>query len=358
MKAIRILIAASGSGGHLLPALLIAKELMSSEEVEIRFLGSGRPLEAKLLSQSGIRRYEVPISGLVGRGARGIFQFGITAPIAFYRVWRIFSEFKPQVVVGVGGYASFLPVFVGFLRGIPTWIHEAEVTPGLTNRTLAPLVSRVSVGFENCRLTGQKVLFSGHPIKDEICSVKARTREQGPPKNLLILGGSQGASAVDKAFLELLEFLSSKHIKILHQCRPECVAMLEQAYRSKQIDAQVTSFIDSIADAYNWSDIVVSRAGAASVNELAIVNRPAILIPLPGSQGGHQTVNALYLSNAGKGEIVEQNLALAQNLQSKLEILLDPNRYFEILERECLDRPRTASTRIADGILQLAGVKN
>lgn len=359
-RSIKVLIAASGSGGHLFPALLIARALKrkvgerygASVNVQIEFVGTGRPLEAKLVDGAGYKRHVIELEGVQGRGVSGLIGLFSCYPQALRAVWKLFSDLKPDVVIGVGGYASVLPVLVARLRGVPSWIHEAEVNPGLANWTLSFIASRVSVGFDKSTIWWRKVLHLGHPVREELAYVLKR--EVGvPPKRILALGGSQGAAAIDDALAELSPFLKERGVHITHQTRPENVEHVRSVYVQNGVQSEVLPFIDDMIGAYSKSDIIISRAGAASVTEIAIVNRPAIFVPLPSSQGGHQVVNARYLVDKGKALLVVQGEGFSSRLKEGLEKLLNPEFYNEMLGRPFSGRSVSAASDIASGCLNM-----
>ncbi len=357
---IRILVAASGSGGHLFPALLIIRAIKRNFDekssgrgvLRIEFVGTGRALEEKLIDGAGYKRHVVELKGLVGRGVTGVLEFITSYPKAFVSVWRLISAYRPDVVIGVGGYASFLPVFVARLRGIPTWIHEAEVNPGLTNLILSFLSTRVSVGFDRSSIWWRKVLHLGHPVREELAYVTP-IKADIQPMNVLLLGGSQGAAALDQAMIELSPFLKEQEIRLVHQTRPENLEKVRNAYVAGGVSAEVISFIDDMVAAYSKADIIISRAGAASVTEIGIVNRPAIFVPLPSSQGGHQLVNARYLVDRGKALLVVEGEGFPQRLKDALSKLLNRQIFKEIVERPFDRRSVSAASDIAKGCLKL-----
>lgn len=352
---LKILIAASGSGGHIFPALFIAEEFKTrSNSIQIEFVGTGRPLEKQLIDTRGFTRHEIELKGISGRGVKGIVDFFLKLPSAFFATWDLLSQVKPDLVIGVGGYASFFPVTVAKLRGIPTWIHEAEVVPGLTNRILAYYATKVSVAFEDAQLKGRKVQFTGHPLRAEIAQIKPKLGVE-QPQNLLILGGSQGSKALDEILKQLSAFISVNGFSVWHQTRPENVTEMKENYYREGVEARVDSFIDNMLEAYNWSDLIIARSGAGSVAEVSIANRPAIFVPLPSSQANHQVVNANYLAKAGKAFLVEEGESFRSRLEAKLNWFLQNDNYKKMLEAPARSIPTDAAKRIVDGCMELLG---
>ena len=352
---LRILIAASGSGGHLLPAVFIARAFQrqaAGRNLEILFVGSGRPLEETIVGGAGFRREVVTMTGVKGVGLAGVLRALLRFPAALLQTWRIFRRFRPSLVVGVGGYASVLPVLVAWLGHTPTWIHEAEIAPGAANRCLALVATRISTAFESCLLQGSKVRYTGHPVRAEIAAVPARLAGL-PPRHLLVLGGSQGATALDDALLGLASTLTSRGLEIWHQCRSDSVDRVRAGYAAAGVSARVDGFIQDMAGAYGWADIIVSRAGAGAVMEIGAVNRPAIFVPFPAAQGTHQRHNAETLAARGKALIVEQGEGFSQRLLAAVQQLCDQATYDTMMRREPVRRSLTAADEIARGGIAL-----
>ncbi len=349
-----ILIAASGTGGHLLPAVQIAKSLKAQDPgVIVEFIGSGRPLETKLVDGAGFKRHVLFAVGVKGLGPLGFLRFILTFPRTFIQVWRLLSMTRPVAVVGVGGYVSVLPVILASLRGVPTWIHEAELKPGMANGLLCWFARRISVAFEAAQIPCKgKVLYTGHPIRQDLREVHQHARSV-PPKHLLVLGGSQGAAALDRSVPELCSLLGPAGIEVRHQCRPENVDQVTSAYRRGGLPASVVPFIEDMREAYLWADLVICRAGAGTVMEIEAVNLPAIFVPFPFAQGNHQLANAQTLEAKGKALVVEEGPDFGNRLTETVVKLLDPAFYRRVLEGKADTRSFDAARQIASGILGL-----
>lgn len=352
----RIFIAASGSGGHLFPAVYIAEELsalLSSHSPTIEFIGSGSRLEPTIIDARGYVRHVIPVGKIAGVSwvTRAKTLLGLVR--ASIETWGLIRRWKPHLVVGVGGYASFLPVTIARICGIPTWIHEAERMPGIANRILAWYSSGASVALPNSKLAGRYIVFTGHPVRPELATITPRTEQQGPPRRVLVLGGSQGSRAVDIALATLAPFFAKHKVELWHQARPENVDEVGAKYRAAGIEHRVVSFIEDMKSAYSWADIVVSRAGAGSVNELGIANRPTILIPLATKSGSHQRDNAILLVNAGKAVIVDEGPNLLPDLQRALERYLAPEEYYRVLAYPAENRSLQSAKRIAEECVKI-----
>ena len=356
-KPLRVLVAASGTGGHLIPALHIVRALQAqSPGAVVEFIGAGRPLEEKLIVGNGFRRHIVSSAGVKRRGPLGLIQFVAKLPVGMMQCAALFRRFRPDVVVGVGGYVSVLPVVVARLMGIPTWIHEAELHPGLANKVLGYFADRASTAFEETRVQGRaQTVCTGHPVRPELKAVRRDVVREGAPNRLLVLGGSQGARGLDEAVTTFADTLNARDVEVVHQCRPENVDLVLNCYRAAKVRASVVSFIDDMAGAYEWSDVIISRAGASSVAEISCVNRPAILVPYPFQQGTHQTDNAHALARLHKAVVVEENQPdFGRRLAEALEKVLTPETYRAMRDAPAEPRGLGAADAIARGILAIA----
>ncbi|MCB0321736.1 MAG: UDP-N-acetylglucosamine--N-acetylmuramyl-(pentapeptide) pyrophosphoryl-undecaprenol N-acetylglucosamine transferase, partial [Bdellovibrionales bacterium] len=349
-----ILIAASGSGGHLMPARLIGEALVSMG-ITVSFVGSGRPLEEEIFRSLSIPMYSVKISGLNNLGILGALKFAFQLPGAILSTVRILRKTQAQAVIGVGGYASVLPVLLGWLRGLPTWIHEAELAPGNANRFLSRFATVVSLAFPETKgYPVSKARFTGHPLRPDVAQVQpSQSPSGGCPKNILVLGGSQGARALDEAMVKIASELKPRGIVIRHQCRPESATLLREEYEAIGIQAEVVPFIHELGEAYAWADLVVARAGAGTILEIGVVNRPAILVPFPFAQGLHQHRNAETLEKIGKAKIVEEGDGFVERLHESIFQLLVTKNYFAMKNAPQAIRPMNAAQVIAEGVLHL-----
>jgi UDP-N-acetylglucosamine--N-acetylmuramyl-(pentapeptide) pyrophosphoryl-undecaprenol N-acetylglucosamine transferase len=351
----RILIAASGTGGHLMPALYIAQAIQKkSPQADIEFLGSGRPLEETVLGKAGFKRSVVDIVGLKKRGLSGALQFLTKLPAAVFKTKSILARHRPHVVIGVGGYVTFLPVVLGWLSGVPAWIHEAERKPGMANLVLSYFAKKISVAFEDSSIPNRhKTLVTGQPVRPELIALGAEPHEISIRPRLLVMGGSQGARAIDEALGAMADWLKERGIEVWHQCRPENEVPVREAYAKAGVSAQVASFIENVEPAYRWCDIVLARSGAGTVMEIGVVNRPAILVPYPHAQANHQLTNAKTLSSKGKAIVIEEGQDFSQRLQKALSELLNPERYQAMRGLPLVGRKVSAAEAIAEGVLAL-----
>lgn len=356
IKSVNILISATGTGGHIFPALYIGRALRKKIldmglTPSIHFVGTGRPLEGKLITDFPL--ISIKSMGVKGRGVKGIIDFISTLPRAVLQNFKLHKKLKPVLVIGVGGYGSVLPILVAFFCGTKSWVHEAEVNPGLANWFLSFFSTKFSAGFNRCNIWRKDVEYLGYPVRADLARINERSPERGEPRKILIIGGSQGASAIDDVLIKLSPWLASFGVQLKHQCRGERLERVKDAYKVAGLKHEVFEFIEDMPAAYDWSDIIISRAGAGSVMEISVSNRPAILIPLPNSQGGHQDINAAFLVDSGKAIVVNQGEDFFINLKEALNQLLDFNRYELMRKSPVQSRPLDAADNIAARALDL-----
>lgn len=336
-----------------MPAKLIADALQETG-FSVQFLGSGRRLEEEIFGPAGYEIHTVQLGGLNKVGVFGTLKFLLQFPSALCGVFSLLSKIRPAAIVGVGGYASVLPVVVGALRGYPTWIHEAELSPGNANRFLAHFAKKISVAFEETtEFPSAKKVYTGHPIRPDVAALAGSGPQHCPPRNILVLGGSQGAKAIDDAFFELAPRLQERGFHLFHQCRPESREKLVARYQEVELEAIVESFVHELGEAYKWSDLIVCRAGAGTVMEIGVVNRPTILVPFPHAQGKHQHRNAETLTNKGKALMVEEGENFSERLWDQISKLSREGEFSKMRSLPPVFRPTDAAFRIAEGVRAL-----
>lgn len=307
----RLLVAGGGTGGHLFPALAVTRELTRRHpDARILFVTGERRMETRILEHTGHGLVSIHAQALKGRGWKGGLMTLAGLPRGLFQARRIIRAFSPGVVLGVGGYSSGPVCVAAKTLGVPLAIHEQNSIPGLTNRLLSRFADRVFISFEEsrekfpCRIS----VFTGSPVREEILSLSAGVRPSGEPLSLLVLGGSQGARDVNTAVAHAMLVLKhrGKVIRVVHQTGEHDYQRVLRIYTEKGLRGVVTPFIDDMAEAYGEADLVVSRAGASTVAELAAMGKPSILIPYPYAADDHQTANAGVLSDAGGALLLPQ----------------------------------------------------
>lgn len=355
----RLVVTTGGTGGHIFPALAVAAEVLRrNPEAKVLFLGGAGP-EGDLARRAGLDFQALPASGVLGMGLKALLgSVWVVRGVAL--AMRALRQFSPQVVIGFGGYAGFCPVLAAALLGIPCAVHEQNSVPGVTNRILARFVRRVFVSFQD-RLglfPAAKVLRTGNPVRAEIAQAQ---KISGPGRNLLILGGSQGAKAVNDAVIAALPRLLAGRVNILHQAGRADEERVKAAYALAGADpACVRGFMDDMAGAYAWADLALCRAGASTIFELAATGTPAILVPFPFAAHNHQHVNARDLADLGAAQLAEQASLTPEVLAGHVLTLLGDAARLEAMGRAARSFAMPdAAGRIADALTDLcrAGAK-
>jgi UDP-N-acetylglucosamine--N-acetylmuramyl-(pentapeptide) pyrophosphoryl-undecaprenol N-acetylglucosamine transferase len=339
-RPLRVLIAGGGTGGHLYPGIALAEEIMATPGAEVLFVGTARGLESKLVPAAGFALELMEVSGLKRTGIRGLLRGLARLPRAFARSREVLRRFRPDLVVGVGGYASGPLVFVAALTGYPTAIQEQNSRPGFTNRVLGRLVRRVFIAFSDARrsFSKRKLRFFGNPVRKRFLERVAASRADGPAEpTLLILGGSQGSHAVNELASSMVQVLKARGIlpRVVHQTGSGEIDRMLLYYDALGLSDRVEAraFIDDMPTALANASLVVARAGALTLAELAIMSRPAALIPLPTATDDHQTLNALEFQRAGAAVVVPEYGTTASQLANVVQTLLgDPTRLAKMSE--------------------------
>jgi UDP-N-acetylglucosamine--N-acetylmuramyl-(pentapeptide) pyrophosphoryl-undecaprenol N-acetylglucosamine transferase len=352
-----VLIAGGGTGGHLYPGIAVA-EAIAAAGGEVTFVGTERGLETKLVPKAGFPLELVKVSGLKRMGMAGLVRGLGRLPRAFFESRRILRRHRPDVVLGVGGYASGPLVLAAALSGYPTAVQEQNSVAGFTNRILGRFARRVFIAFDEAApaFARRKVRFTGNPVRRALIERAAAFagRDAESAQSILILGGSQGSHAVNEFAAGMVRVLDARGRlpPIVHQTGPDEHERMQVHYAAfgYQDRVQVRSFIDDMPAALADAKLVVARAGALTLAELAIMRRPAILIPLPTAADDHQTINAFAFQQAGAALVLAQHDASATRLGDLVdEILQDTARHAAMAEAMgSLARPRATDDVVAE----------
>jgi len=330
----RLLLAGGGTGGHLFPAVALAQLLLKQDSgAKVLFVGTERGLEQRLLPKLELPLETVDMVGVVGRGWRGRFELLPKLLKSLGQARKIVKSFRPDMVVGVGGYASVPVLLAARLAGIPYVIHEQNALPGLSNRLLGKGARRIFLSFPDSGqgFSPDRVMVTGNPLRQGLEQVGEKLPEPG---TLLIFGGSRGARAINQAVMAMLPLFKEwpERPAILHQTGEEDLAEVRRAYREAGLDEdQVVPFIDDMAAAYNSASLVVCRAGATTLAELAVTGRPAVLIPFPFAAADHQTANARAVEKAGAAEVLVQSDLTPESLAMKIQILFGDREHLRVM---------------------------
>lgn len=324
----RLLIAGGGTGGHLFPGVAIAEELRARDPAAaIRFVGTARGIEARVLPELGWELTTIEVSGLKTVGWIGALRGLLRLPRALWQARRTIRGFVPTAVIGVGGYASGPVVLMAWLSGIPTAICEQNSIPGLTNRILGRVVRAVFLSFAESQrfFAAKKVIMSGNPVRRQLVATLqvAGASAASQPPCVLVCGGSLGAVAVNQLAADALIQLSKRRpLRIVHQTGATGFDDTVARYRAADVAAECSAFIKDMASVYRQADVIISRAGATTVAELAIAGKPAIFIPYPFAADNHQEINANEMAAAGAALMFKQSQLTAEALLAAIEPLL------------------------------------
>lgn len=320
----RLLLAGGGTGGHLFPAVALAQLLIEQDDNSaVLFVGTKRGLEQRLLPKLGLPLATVDMVGVVGRGWQGKFEMVPKLFKSLGQSKKILAKFKPDLVIGVGGYASVPVLLAAKMAGIPYLIHEQNVVPGLSNKLLGKWAQSVCLTYADKYENFQKAktVVTGNPLRRGLDAAETALPDPG---KLLIFGGSRGARAINETVVKMLPILADWKDKpeIIHQTGDAEFQQVQQAYVDAGFDPQqVVPFINDMVSAYSAASLVVCRAGATSLAELTACGKAAILIPFPFAAADHQTANAKVLADSGAAIMLPQDQLTAEQLADVIKEL-------------------------------------
>ncbi|WP_299976374.1 undecaprenyldiphospho-muramoylpentapeptide beta-N-acetylglucosaminyltransferase [uncultured Pseudoteredinibacter sp.] len=347
------LLMAGGTGGHVIPALTVAKELQQ-RGAEIQWLGTRKGIEAKLVPAAGIELHYLDVEGVRGKGIASLLKAPFLINKAIAQAAKVIRRVQPNAVLGMGGFASGPGGIAARLAGVPLVIHEQNAVAGTTNCLLAKLAATRKLQAFPGALKGAEQ--TGNPIREEVSElwnddkrIEARLASGASPR-LLVLGGSLGAMAINEMMPAALKLLSAEQRpQVWHQCGERHLTSCRESYQLANVDARVDAFIEDMAAAYSWADFIVCRAGALTVSEIAAVGVAAVFVPFPHAIDDHQTKNAQWLLDAGAAKVIQQSELDADKLASLLEELLsDPEVLVEMAAKGRALASPNATERVAD----------
>jgi len=304
----RLLIAGGGTGGHLFPAVAVARAVKNEDRAaEVLFVGTRHGIEAKILPESEFPFRFISARGLRKTGLLNTVTAAAEIPLGMLQSFSIIGEFHPTVVLGVGGYASGPTLAAAVILRIPTAIQEQNSVMGTTNRILARFVDRVFTSWETTEPSPPpgKTTFAGNPVRGDLFSAPIAAKEVDK-FHLLVFGGSGGARSINQAMTQNLELLQpmASQVSIIHQTGAAAVEAVRQAYLAAGIEADVREFIYDMGTVYEWADLVVSRSGASTLAEITALGKPAVVVPYPYAIGDHQARNARVLESCGAVRVI------------------------------------------------------
>ncbi len=353
----RAILAGGGTGGHVIPALAIANQLKHSYNAEVLFIGTARGIENRLVPAAGYPLQLVRVGALKNVSLATRLKTAFDLPRAVWDAGGMLSEFAPDVVIGVGGYASGPAMLSAIVRHIPTLAFEPNVIPGFANRLVAKFVSGAAVHFEETAKYFRHAQVTGVPVRQAFFEIPPT---RGGTPTVLVFGGSQGAHAINQAMIRCLPVLQREApgIRIIHQTGERDYNDALAAYQSLGEAAEVFKFIDDMPSAFARADLVVCRSGASTVAEIAAAGKPAVFVPFPRAADDHQRVNAEALARHGAAVVVEESKLEGVWLAETIAALLqDPHRLHKMSDAARELAHPNAARDIARMAARVAGIE-
>ncbi len=330
----RVLIMAGGTGGHILPALAIAQALQAAG-ADIHWLGTPRGLETQIITPTGIPLHYIQMQGIRGKGVLDLLAAPWRMLHATLQAHRIIRQLNAALVMGFGGFVSAPGGLAAWLARKPLVLHEQNAIAGMTNRCLSRLATRVFQAFPHTFPASLHAVTCGNPVRADILALptpELRFKHREGPLRILVLGGSQGAASLNQLLPDVIaRFPAEQRPHVWHSTGKQAVEKTQEHYRQLGVDARVVAFIDTMPEAYAWADVVICRAGASTIAELAAAGVGSILVPFPQAVDDHQTKNARYLVSSNAALLIQQNSLNAAKLYGILtELITDRARLLEM----------------------------
>ena len=356
----KVLIAAGGTGGHIYPGVAVATEIMRRNAAsEVLFVGTTRGLETKIVPENGFQLSLIDSIGLKNVGLAGQLKGLAILPKSFLEARKLLKEFKPDVVVGAGGYVSGPVVLMASFMRIPTLVMDSNALPGFTNRRLARFIDKAALTFDEALpFFGNKGVVTGNPVRSEFFDIEPKPRE--PDMHVLIFGGSQGARAINNAMADALFHLEKAkgRLRITHQTGEADFAKIRELYdRSEFKDSDVRPFISDMYVEFGKADLVICRAGATTCAELAAAGKASIMIPLPSAADDHQRKNAEAFVNAGAAKMLIQADLGGERLAKEILELADSPETLDGMEQAARKLGRRDAANATVDLIQGLGGK-
>ena len=360
-RPFRLLITGGGTGGHLFPAIAAAEELRQQQpQSEVLFIGTRRKMDSAGLSSAGFASTSIHSYGLKGKSPLELCKALAILPLSCLQAANHLRRFKPDVVLGVGGYVTGPVMVAAKVLGIPTIIHEQNSIPGLANRQLGRLVDQVCVSLPGSQryFPAAKTQLTGNPVRKNLLALVAQPKVSGSPTTLLVLGGSQGAQAINRLIAEAFCQTAKDELaplRLIHQTGVADEVKIRDMYQAAGVPARVAAFIDDMAGVYAAADFLVSRAGATTLTELAVLGKPAIVIPYPHAADNHQQENGRYYQEGGGViQFIEKGLTSVDLAQAITSLAANPARRQAMANALRLMAKPDAAKRIIDVCLRAA----
>jgi UDP-N-acetylglucosamine--N-acetylmuramyl-(pentapeptide) pyrophosphoryl-undecaprenol N-acetylglucosamine transferase len=348
----RVIFAAGGTGGHIYPAIAVAKEILQRDSTSIiKFVGTNRGLETKLVPNNGFELLTIDSAGLKNVGLVGQLKGLLLLPKSFLQARKLLKEFKPDVVVGAGGYVTGPVLLMASLAKIPTLVMDSNALPGFTNRQLARFVDKAALTFEeSLKYFPNKGVVTGNPVRKEFFEVQPKQRET--KVNLLIFGGSQGARAINLAMVDALKHLPIDKLNIVHQTGEHDFEKIEQGYKDANVSADVRKYITDMVAEFARADLVICRAGATTCAELSAAGKVGIMIPLPTAADDHQRKNAEALVNANAAKMILQADLTGESLAKEINDLINSPETITAMERNAKSLAKEDAAKVTVDLIE------
>lgn len=358
----RVMIAAGGTGGHIYPGIAVAKEIMQRDPESIaRFVGTAKGLEKRLVPEAGFELSLIKSSGLKNVGLAGKIRGALILPKSFFEAWKLIKDFRPDVVIGAGGYVSGPVVLMGYLMGVPAMVMESNALPGFTNRQLARFVDKAALTFPEAeKFFSGKGVITGNPVRAEFFQIEPKQRETDK-FHLLIFGGSQGARAINNAMIDALPHLDAhlEQMQIVHQTGEADHETIKEGYaKAGWGGADVRPYISDMVSAFAESDLIICRAGATTCAELAAAGKVAIMVPLPSAADDHQRKNAEALEIAGAAKMILQADLTGEKLAEEIKALLNAPEKVNEMESAARKLAKADAAKITVDMIEELAAKN
>lgn len=352
----KVLIAAGGTGGHIYPGIAVAREILRRDEKsEVRFVGTTRGLETKIVPDNGFELSLINSAGLKNVGFWGKLKGLFILPKSFLEARALIKRFAPDAVVGAGGYVSGPVLLMASLLRVPTLVMDSNALPGFTNRQLARFVDKAALTFEEAMpFFGEKGIVTGNPVRKEFFDISPKTRDN-TEFCVLIFGGSQGARAINNAMAEALEFLKGQQdrLRITHQTGEADLEKIAEFYRRAEMEkADVRPYIKNMVEEFAATDLIICRAGATTCAEVAAAGRAAIMIPLPTAADDHQRKNAEALERAGAARMILQRDLTGESLAKEIAGLLEAPEKISRMEEAAKKMARRDAAEVTVDLIE------
>ena len=361
-KSVRVIIAGGGTGGHVFPAVAIAGEFLERPDVrDVLFIGTEKGLEVRILRDMGFTLRTINVEGVKGKGAAKMIISLLKIPRSIAQSVSIIRNFRPDIVLGVGGYASGPAVIAAHFMGIKTVIAEQNALPGLTNRILGRFADKIFLSFPDRerRLADTKTVVTGNPVRKGFVKSIKKSRGTGDKFSILVFGGSQGARTINRAVVESIGYLADikDRLVITHQTGDKDIDEVSAAYHDYGVGAGVHPFITDMSSAYGSADLLICRAGATSIAEITASGKASLLIPYPFAAEGHQELNARVLADAGAAEMILESELDGKALAGVIRRLFNSPETIGRMEKESEKLGNVkAAEHIVDECMTILGI--